>query len=138
MFVNLTPHDIHYAVSNDPRVPLATLPRSEKPARVQEWVRSVGEHEGALLCTVTYGPVENLPEPVEGTIYIVSGMVRSALPERADLASPGGTIRDGNGRVVGCRDFYVNGAHWRAQEPVCAACEVLGACSRCRALQEAP
>jgi len=49
----------------------------------------------------SYGEVTGLPEPVEGVIYVVSGMVASASP-REDVMSPGDLVRDENGRIVGC------------------------------------
>ena len=43
------------------------------------------------ISTVFYGKIENLPEPEEGTIYIVSAMVLAAAKEkgRTDVVHPG-------------------------------------------------
>jgi hypothetical protein len=35
--------------------------------------------------------------------YIVSAMVRAALPDRKDLLVPSQQVRDDAGRVVGCK-----------------------------------
>lgn len=48
------------------------------------------------------GPVVGLPDAVEGVWLIVSAMVRTACPNRADLLSPGELIRDTAGQPVGC------------------------------------
>jgi hypothetical protein len=60
---------------------------------------------------ITYGDVENLLPPEEGTVYIVSTLVTLALREkgvmRADLLSPDtnadSVIRDKDGRVLGVK-----------------------------------
>jgi len=56
----------------------------------------------------TFGEVENLPPQTAGTLYIVSALVRSALPERGDLISPGEQIRDEKGVPVACKGFNIN------------------------------
>ena len=48
-----------------------------------------------------------LPEPVEGTYYIVSRIACEAMPERSDLLMVDGTVRDENGRIIGCTGFAV-------------------------------
>jgi hypothetical protein len=40
------------------------------------------------VATPTFGAVEGLPEPQENTLYIVSGMVLSAVKDRDDLVAP--------------------------------------------------
>lgn len=58
---------------------------------------------GVPIVRQTFGDVEGLPEPLHGTIYIVSGLVRSALgSSRPDVVAPdtGPTaIRDEAGRI---------------------------------------
>ena len=56
----------------------------------------------------SYGKVSNLPEPKDGVLYIVSAAVRTALPERNDLASPAHLVRDEEGRIIGCLAFEIN------------------------------
>ena len=50
-----------------------------------------------------FGAVENLPAPETGTVYIVSGLVAQAVPERRDVLIPDDTVRDEAGQVIGCR-----------------------------------
>lgn len=52
--------------------------------------------------------VNGLPDEEEGIKYIVSARVRDFLPERTDLLSPSGYIRDEAGNVVGCTGFISN------------------------------
>jgi hypothetical protein len=60
---------------------------------------------------ITYGDVENLLPPEEGTVYIFSTLVILALREkgvmRVDLLSPDtntdSVIRDKDGRVLGVK-----------------------------------
>ena len=64
--------------------------------------------DGVGLYKTEYGEVEGLPEPQEGVLYIVPAMVRNALPERKDLASPGMLIRNAEGQPVGCDGLDIN------------------------------
>ena len=60
------------------------------------------------ILEVVYGEVINLPEYKKDVFYVVSGMVRAALPNRADLYSPGILVRDTAGVVQGCRGLVRN------------------------------
>lgn len=60
----------------------------------------------ALMAAPTWGEVEGLPAPVEGTIYVVSSLVAQRCAGRRDVFSPGtgpndGCVRDEKGRIVG-------------------------------------
>ena len=48
-----------------------------------------------------------LPVAPNGTFYIVSRIAALAMPERTDLLMVDGTIRDENGRIIGCTGFAV-------------------------------
>jgi len=52
----------------------------------------------------------NLPEPEEGTYLLVSAMVLSAFPERADLLAPdtGNAERNDKGHIVSVPGFISN------------------------------
>jgi hypothetical protein len=64
--------------------------------------------DGIDLSRATFGAVDNVPEIVHGTYYIVSMLVRSALSYRYDLVSPGELVRDEKGNVIGCKGFTCN------------------------------
>jgi hypothetical protein len=61
------------------------------------------------VCSQTFGSPEGLPEPVEGTIFIVSGMLLAACPERKDLVAPAtghpGAVRNEKGHIVSVPGF---------------------------------
>lgn len=82
-FINLTPHDIKL---NDGTI----YPASGKVARVE----SVFSNFCCSISKVFYGEIENLPEPEDGTYYIVSAMVLAAnnsqprCRRRGDLVAP--------------------------------------------------
>tara|TARA_B100001094_G_scaffold300349_1_gene325732 strand:- start:52 stop:474 length:423 start_codon:yes stop_codon:yes gene_type:complete len=46
---------------------------------------------------------DNLPSPSNGTMYVVSKIVAAANPERDDLLLIWDTVRDEEGKVIGCR-----------------------------------
>lgn len=80
------------------------LPACEKGkgARVAVTRKPVGIRCGVPAFVPLYGDVEGLPDPEEGTVYVVSNLVRGrVLPGRIDLASPGLQQRDQEGRVIG-------------------------------------
>ena len=52
-----------------------------------------------------FGEPEGLPEFEEGTYYIVSQLVKSALPNRTDLLVPAEVARDSSGNILGCRSL---------------------------------
>ena len=99
--VNLTPHELRLTDEHGHLV--ATVPPSGTVARVRTSAVRVGEFEGVPLFRTEYGAVEGLPEPVPGTIYVVSAMVRShpQVSGRGDVFSPGKLLRDEQGRVIG-------------------------------------
>ena len=101
-FVNLTPHTVNLSSGQ-------TFAPSGQVARVASTETKVAEVEGVSLLTASFGEVTDLPEPREGTFFVVSGMVRAACPDRKDLASPGRPVRNEAGQVVGCEAFLVNG-----------------------------
>ena len=106
MIVNLTPHAITVVR------PGAELGEIFKPdgsvARVtatRELSRTV---DGIPVFRSTYGKVEGLPGEVPGTYWLVSAMVRQAVPHRRDVLSPGELIRDDKGQPTGCRGLEGN------------------------------
>ena len=94
IFINCTPHVVRVLASgSDTEVALEVPPSGHRPQVTQQ----MGEAEmveSVPVRTCIRGGVSGLPEPVEGTLYIVASMIRDALPERTDLVSPD-TSRDG-------------------------------------------
>lgn len=100
--INLTPHalTVFPLGKGDP----FELAATGKQARVT--AKSVPI--GGIFTVVEYGEVTGLPEPKAGFIYIVSGLVRSAVPLRMDVASPGELVRDDAGKPIGCKGLVLN------------------------------
>lgn len=105
MFINMCKHEIKVQQSDGT---FKVIPPSGKVARCSQQSTIVSTHLGVDLIQTTFGEVEDLPEPSEGVLLIVSGMVRTALPNRKDLVSPGDMLRDEKGNVTGCNGFNCN------------------------------
>jgi hypothetical protein len=97
---NLTPHAI---VINGSIFPVSGI----VPRLIQTSV-GAGSFDSITLIRTGYGSVYDLPNEEDGTLLIVSAMVRTALPNRTDLASPGDLIRDEAGNITGCKNLIVN------------------------------
>lgn len=102
-FVNLTPHPIviRRADGTD-----TTFVPSGKVARVDETANSiVGDIEGIpVLAKSQFTQVIDLPEPEEGVVFIVSGLVAGQV-SRNDVFSPAtgpkdDAIRNEKGHIV--------------------------------------
>lgn len=97
--INLTPHALNLFTECGERVI-----ESSGLARCTASVELDTVVDGIKLCRTTYGDVVGLPPAKEGVIYVVSGMVLSALAgSRSDVFGPADLVRDENGRVVGAR-----------------------------------
>lgn len=106
-FVNLTEHVINVEG-------LEPIQPSGIVARVAETIREIGGTQGVLDLNVGYSEVVGLPGPSaeEGAVYIVSGLVLSALADsRQDVRAPytgGDKIFGANrqdGKIVSVKAF---------------------------------
>lgn len=96
--VNLTPHEIRIG---DVRIPSAGLARCSTVA-VPMYVRGCP----VPVVRQRFGEVFGLPDPEDGTIYVVSMPVAQAIGnDRDDIFVPGEQIRDESGRIVGCKSL---------------------------------
>ena len=100
---NLTPHTINF-VTNEGR-PIMDVKPDGRIARVSVKTATVGDIDGIPVTKSVYGEVMDLPEPEEGTIYIVSSLVAGRVPERGDVFIPNESVRDAKGRIVGCKSL---------------------------------
>ena len=107
--VNLTPHTLNIH-SNGQVLEVAPsgIVARVKVDRVKLKNIIVGDFTIAVNST-KYGDVIDLPDPVKGTIYVVSALVLQRANERVtdwnereDLFSPGELARNAEGVVVGC------------------------------------
>lgn len=99
-FVNLTPHVLN--IYDEDKMLITSLNPEPVPARVSVERKMISREMGIPVFATTYGQVENLPSPVQGTILVVSLMVSNAAPDRVDVLSPGELLRDGSGQPIGC------------------------------------
>lgn len=121
--VNLTPHAISVYAADGRTLLLAVPPSGEiarvAVSRVETGVVPIEGDAAALMrrdplagipvFVSTYGAVAGLPASKFGTVYIVSALVRQAVPTRRDVLSPGELIRDRAGQPVGCCGLDANG-----------------------------
>jgi hypothetical protein len=55
----------------------------------------------------SFGKIENLPEPENGVIYIVSLPVAQAAKKRPDVFTIGDAIRNEKGQVIGAKTLAI-------------------------------
>lgn len=105
---NFTPHAINI-IDKRGNVTL-TLP-SLGSVRVSERTETKGDVNGIPLVSKVYKEAEGLPPCVEGTMLIVSLLVKNACPGRYDLVSPDtgpeSVVRDSSGKILGVRRLQV-------------------------------
>ncbi len=106
MIINTTPHPIQ--ILDDNNVCVKVFPKGEFTIRLSSSTVDAGfEVEGIKVTTTKYGEVTGLPEYHPFVYYIVSAMVKSALPNRTDLLVPAEQVRDSNGLIIGCRSLGI-------------------------------
>ena len=92
--INLTPHAVRL---NSGEV----FPASGTVARVS---CSYSGQDERGICRAVFGEPMELPAPVEGVLYVVSGMVSSAVPERGDVVAPAtghpDAVRNEKGHII--------------------------------------
>ena len=104
--VNLTYHAIRILAANGTEI--TTLPPSGTVIRVTLKRVQVGVVNQIPVYISCYGKVDGLPDPQRGTVYVVSALVRLAVPDRRDVMSPGELVREAKGQPVGCRGLEAN------------------------------
>ena len=118
-YVNTTPHAINILAGSGLNQGKAdiTIPSSNVSIRVKSESEvhclTIVEHlmveiRKRKFTSVTYledGVEMPLPSEQEGVLYIVSRVTAEALPDRSDLLMVDGTVRDDDGRIIGCTGF---------------------------------
>jgi len=97
--INLTPHAINLIGEET-----LTISPSGIIPRLSEVREDQGTINGFPIVKKSFGEIENLPEPKENTIYIVSALVAGAV-NRDDLVVPDGLVRNDKGQIIGCSGF---------------------------------
>jgi hypothetical protein len=128
--INCTPHDIVFVVENHIddefyAIEKFIIKKSGIVPRLKEVERKIdtfkinvtrerdvetdgcdnGWHLYVDIMEKSFSEVEGLPEPKENTYYIVSALVAGACKNRDDLVVPNDTVRDDQGRIIGCRSL---------------------------------
>ena len=101
--INLTPHAINFVTESGEE--LVTIDPSGSLARVTTTTVTIGSLNGIPVTQTVYGEVEGLPDPTADTVYVVSSLVASRVPDRNDVFIPNESIRDDKGRIIGCRSL---------------------------------
>ena len=105
MIKNLTPHPIMIVGADADNEVIATIQPEPTPARLKTTTVPAEPVDGIATSRTVFGNPSGLPEAVEGTFLIVSQIIKSALPSRADLLVPAEVIRDKSGNIIGCRSL---------------------------------
>ena len=100
--VNLTPHSINVLDKNNQEI--MAIP-STGIARCTVVKENIGSVNNIPINASKFGEVEGLPEAQQDTIYIVSLLVAQAVANRKDILIVDDTVRDEQGRIIGCRAF---------------------------------
>ena len=103
MLINLTPHTINM-VNASGEVTLEIEPELT-PARCKVEREVAFTVAGFDVNRSVFGEVVGLPPVQDETWYIVSRIVAEAAKTRKDLLVPDETVRDEEGRIVGCKSF---------------------------------
>jgi len=100
--INLTPRTINELITNQ------SFPPSGIIARLDSSTAQVNEINKIPLYEKLWGTIKNLPDSVEGTVYVVPGVMLDAgvSQGRTDLVAPGELVRN-NGKIIGCKGFSV-------------------------------
>ena len=103
-FVNLIGHEI--TISG-----YGTLPKSEKPCFVETEQMIIGKISGVPIAKTEFKKIVNLPDPEDGTYYIVSRIAMDYVPfDREDVfcvdTGPS-AVRDENGQVVAVNQLSI-------------------------------
>lgn len=107
IIVNLTPHMVNIVGGSAP----LSIPSSGLARVAEERTTGTSVVVGDISIPVSFsklGAVTGLPDAVTGTIYVVSAMVRDAVPYRTDVYSPGPLVRGPDGQPVGCQGLTGN------------------------------
>jgi hypothetical protein len=104
--VNLTPHPLIIERTDNASDPGAMSHREEIPssgiARCETTETEIGTFADMPVVVTSFGAVVGLPEPAEGTAYVVSSITAQACRGRQDVFVPARPIRDAQGRIIAC------------------------------------
>lgn len=104
---NYTPHTIN-VFSEKTHSEIVSIP-SSGIARAKETHETIDilttDNFNVPVDKVSYGDVEGLPPEREGVYHVVSLITSLQCRSRSDLLIVSGTVRDDQGRIIGCTGF---------------------------------
>lgn len=100
---NLTPHPIHL-IGEDGQI-VRTFGSDGLVRLKADTVDAGFTVDDCKITRTVFGEPVGLPEYRLGQFYIVSQLVKSALPNREDLLVPAEVVRDTNGNIIGCKSL---------------------------------
>ncbi len=106
--INCTPHEVVLILPDGDTITWAPSGIIPRLPFTEEKVESIDSPLGAIdIKKKVFEDPTDLPAPHGGKLYIVSALVAGACPNRGDLIIPNNTVRDEQGRIIGCRSFAV-------------------------------
>jgi hypothetical protein len=96
-FINCTTHRVQLMRKGMPDL---VLPPATTPAKVR--MVKVGSFKGVDIMQRSE-EVEGLPDKQLNTFYLVSRIVKDAVPDRMDVVVPTDLVRDSKGTVIGAK-----------------------------------
>lgn len=111
--LNLTPHKIVVYSQDEEQILLTIEPQKNEEGKPLFLRAEVNQEplpplNGFPVHLNSYGVVEGMPDPKEGTVYVVSQITATALKAAGradDVYIVDKTVRDSDGRIVGCKGF---------------------------------
>ena len=104
---NLTPHTVNLEINGE----MVPIDPSGTVARAASRTEEVGNLGGIRLTSTVFGKPVDLPDPIKGVYLIVSAVTAQAAKAAGrstdDLLLPAESIRDEQGRIVGCHSLGV-------------------------------
>ena len=101
--INMTPHPI--VILDDQDEEIITLLPSGNLIRLDAETKRTGRFGEIPISETRFGDLQGLPKMAIGVWYIVSQVVKNALPDRLDLLVPAEVVRNETGQIVGCRSL---------------------------------
>lgn len=98
---NMTPHTVNFQPENSRSI--VVMP-SRGVIRIEEKIVDDGFIDEIKVVRRTF-TTANVPEPQEGTVFIVSTIVKTAFPDRHDFIVPCDFIRNDEGQIMACKAF---------------------------------
>jgi hypothetical protein len=104
--INKVPHPV-YILDEEGRV-MKHFSKSNGMIRLAQETKQIGIIGGVPITQTLFGKPEKLPDYKKNVYYIVSNLVKTALPDRTDLLTPSNVIRDEEGAIIGCRSLDIS------------------------------